>query len=68
MKAILEQERDSAQRGIAAVKYAIYELALEEISEGVRTERLRALVKELHQLQAALKVNSTQPATREHHG
>jgi hypothetical protein len=48
-------KRTSIERRVESLKQSIYTLALEEISEGVRADRLRSLFKELRELEAALR-------------
>lgn len=45
--------RASIEEQIGNLKEQIYRLALEEISEGVRAQRLRSLVNKLHEIQAS---------------
>ena len=55
MSLVDAHERDSVTRRIARLRDSIYRLALEEIPEGMRTDRLRKLVSELHQLEDLLR-------------
>jgi hypothetical protein len=55
MTVVNGQERASVQRRVATIKETICRLALEEISEGVRADRLRTLLRELKVLEGALQ-------------